>query len=177
MDRHKLTHQDGAVPIPADFTFTPTDKLILRQFECGSEPCLLLSQFYQICDATSHKTLFVTAAYLSLMWDTCFAMYDDISHSDLKDLRTRKKTVYVVSSQHVLTEEHSGRNMQPMHPCIELFRQLYANDMARRCGLRDDAGLPTSKLPVETSIAALLNPLYGGKCLWAGFIMTTSNNS
>ena len=61
-------------------------------------------------------------------------MYDDISHSDLVDLTARKKTVYVLSSSHVVTEAESGRNTQPMDGCIETFRQLYAEDMAERCG-------------------------------------------
>jgi hypothetical protein len=160
-DKDKLVGKDGK-PVPTtNFTFTPGDKVILRQFECGSEACVLLSKFYQINAATSHETLFVTAAYLGMMKESSFVMYDDISHSDLVDLSTRKKTVYVLSSSHVATEEESGRNTQPMDACIELFRKLYANDMAERCGFRE-GGLPTKKLPVESAIALLLNPLYGG---------------
>ena len=135
--------------------------MILRQFECGSKARVLLSKFYQINAATSHETLFVTAVYLGMMKESSFVMYDDILHSDLVDLSTRKKTVNVLSSSHVVTEEESGRNTQPMDACIELFRKLYANDMAERCGFRLD-GLPTKKLPVESAIEFLLNPLYGG---------------
>ena len=176
-DRDKLVGRDG-VPVPAtDFTFTPADKLILRQFECGSEPCVSLSKFYQLNAATSHETLFVMAAYLAVMCESSFVMYDDISHSDLLDLSARKKTVYVLSSTHVATEEENGRNTQPMDVCIETFRRLYANDMEERCGFRED-GLPTKKLPVETAIALLLNPLYGGKLFCCFVLMSfkyTSN--
>ena len=106
-----------------------------------------------------------------------FVMYDDISHSDLLDLSARKKTVYVLSSTHVATAEENGRNTQPMDVCIETFRRLYANDMEERCGFRED-GLPTKKQPVETAIALLLNPLYGGKLFCCFVLMSfkyTSN--
>ena len=109
---------------------TLADKLILRQFECGSEPCVLLSKFYQLNAATSHETLFITAAYLALMRETSFVMYDDISHSDLADLSARKKTVYVLSSSHVVAENEIGRNTQRIDACIEKFRKLYASDMS-----------------------------------------------
>lgn len=161
MDNHKLKGKDGLLPV-TDFTFTPSDKLILRQFECGSEPCVLLSKFYQINDATSHETIFVTTAYLMMMRMTYFLMYDDISHSDLADLKARKKTVYVVSSVHPEDDE-SGRKEECMDPCIELFRLLYAEDMEVRCGLTESPGSPAIKLPTMTAIALLLNPLYGGR--------------
>ena len=147
----------------ADFTFTPTDKCILRQYECASEPCVLLSKFYQINGATSHETIFVTTAYLALMKEPFFLMYDDISHTELEDLKTRKKTVYVLSSKHVITEEETGRKEQPMDPCIELFRRLYVNDMSYRCGLTDVRGVAHEHLPKEIGIGVLLNPMYGGK--------------
>ena len=170
MDKDKLLGTGGVAAPATEFTFTPVDKLILRQFECGSEPCVLLSKFFQINAATSHETLFVTAACLALMRQTSFVMYDDISHSDLVDLTARKKTVYVLSSSHVVTEAESGWNTQPMDGCIETFRQLYAEDMAERCGFCEWVTelpvkklIPVKKLPSETAIALLLNPLYGGK--------------
>jgi hypothetical protein len=162
MDKDKLTAKDGTVRMVSDFTFTPTDKLILRQFECASEPCVMLSKFYQVNGPTSHETLFVTTAYLALMRDSSFVMYDDISHTELEDLKIRKKTVYVLSSSHVVTDEDTGRKEQPMDPCIELFRKLYVNDMSHRCGLTED-GESVDKLPKEIAMALLLNPMYGGK--------------
>ena len=44
-DKEKLTPKDGVTLPLTDFTFTPNDKLILRQFECGSEPAVKLSKF------------------------------------------------------------------------------------------------------------------------------------
>ena len=87
LDKAKLTPKDAPVVSSTEFTFTPNDKLILRQFKCGSGPCVLLSKFFQINNATSHETIFVTAAYLLLMGSTSFVMYDDISHTDLPDLK------------------------------------------------------------------------------------------
>jgi hypothetical protein len=165
IDNKKLTPTDGRPLTVSDFTFTPSDKMILRQFECGSEPCVKLSKFYQLNIATSHETLFVTTAYIAMMRERSFIMYDDISHSELLDLGTRKKTVHVVSSQHASSEEDSGRPEQPMDPCIELFRELYADDMEERCGLTEGPGAPAIKLPTEPAIALLLNPIYGGKSI------------
>jgi hypothetical protein len=90
-------------------------------------------------------------------------MYDDISHTDLEDLKTRKKTVYVLSFQHVESESESGRNEQPMHACIELFRSLYVQDMSVRCGLYESVGVRSERLPSEIAMACILNPIYGGK--------------
>jgi hypothetical protein len=165
-DKEKLTSTEGKCLPLSDFTFTPNDKLILRQFECGSEPCVKLSKFYQLNKATSHETLFVTTAYLAMMRESSFLMYDDISHTELPDLKNRKKTVYVLSSEHVVTSETSGRNEQPMDTCIELFRQLYADDMEQRCGLTAKRGVPHNKLPSEIAIGVLLNPMYGGEYLF-----------
>ena len=152
----------------SDFTFTQTDKLILRQFEWGAEPCLKLSKFYQINDATSHETIFVTKAYISMLSDTVFAMLDE---------------KFCVSSHHEETDEEFGRNDESMHPCIESFRQLYADDMAFRCGLTESrGGCPAFKLPVDCAIALLLNPLYGGKSCslfeyqWQCHALTSSFN-
>jgi hypothetical protein len=34
--------------------FSPTDQMILRQYECASEPVVLLSKFFQLDVPTSH---------------------------------------------------------------------------------------------------------------------------
>jgi hypothetical protein len=142
--------------------FTAEDKMILRQFECGSEPCLLLSKFFQLNESTCHETLFVTAARIAQLQEPTFSMYGDISHTELPDLTKRTKTVTVYTADHVLSGD--GRTEQPMDECIELFRSLYANDMAFRCGLaEDDMGTPVAKYPTIIAMAALLNPMNGGK--------------
>jgi hypothetical protein len=97
-------------------------------------------------------------------------MYDDISHTELADLKHRKKTVHVVSSNHIGSKDESGRPEAAMLSCIELFRHLYADDMEECCGLSEGPGIPTEKLPTMTAIALLLNPLYGG------YTKITSNN-
>ena len=80
-----------------DYTFTAQDKGILRQFECGSEPCLKLSKFFQLNASTVHETLFVVLARVAQMRETSFVMFGDISHSQLPDLTKRTKSVFVVS--------------------------------------------------------------------------------
>jgi hypothetical protein len=88
IDAKKLITKEGEPFVSiADYTFTATDKLILRQFECGSDPCVQLSKFYQLNKATAHETLFVTRAYIALMRETSFLMYDDLSHLELASLR------------------------------------------------------------------------------------------
>lgn len=153
IDHGKLTPKVGeALPI-TNFTFTPNDKMILRQFEIGSRPCVLLSKFFQINDATSHETIFVTLAYLLLMQQTSFVMYDETIQSE----------VAVVSSLHVASECDGFRTEVVMDPCIELYRLLYSKDMLERCGFTDQNGDPCSELPRMTAIALLLNPLFGGR--------------
>jgi hypothetical protein len=166
-DKEKLTPKGEPPKSISEFTFTANDKLILRQFECGSDPCVQLSKFFQLNQATAHETLFVTAAYISLMRESSFLMYDDLSHTETSELRYRKRLTYVVSSQHVGSEEDMGRNEQAMESCIELFRMLYADDMEDRCGFTEDNEKgepePANKLPIDLAIAVLLNPMYGGK--------------
>jgi hypothetical protein len=40
-----------------DLMFTPTDQMILRQYECGSQPVVLLSKFLQLDVSTAHLVL------------------------------------------------------------------------------------------------------------------------
>jgi hypothetical protein len=178
IDKDKLQGPEGqAVPV-SNFTFTANDRMILRQFECGSEPCLKLSKYYQIKDATSHETLFVTKAYLALVREKTFNMYDVMTNSAPADLKSRSKSVYVLSSVHEKdsidmegtdsdvsssNSRNEGRNETPMNPSVELFRMLYADDMEKRCGFTVASNVDVMRLPTEISIACLLNPLYGGK--------------
>jgi hypothetical protein len=175
-DKKDLTNKEGDVADKSDYTFTGQEKTILRQFECGSQPCLMLSKFFQLNDATIHETLFVTVARVAQMRETSFTMFGDISHTDLPDLRKRSKTVVVVSSSHTAPNP-SGREEQPMEECIELFRELYGDDMMKRCGITNDNGNPVPKLPVMIGMACLLNPIYGGKCCWFFIFWSSKNNS
>jgi hypothetical protein len=160
-DSHLLEEKDGIARPRSDFVFTPNERSILRQFECGSQPCLLNSKFFQLNAPTAHETLFVITARLEQMKQTSFMMYGDISHTELPDLLKRTKTIRVVASTH-LEEESDGHEELSMDICIEYFRSLYAADMSRRCGLTDERGNPVVKLPIILSMAALLNPMYGG---------------
>jgi hypothetical protein len=57
-----LEERDGVICPRSDFAFTPTDRTILRQFECGSQPCLLLSKFFQFHQPIIHERLFMIVA-------------------------------------------------------------------------------------------------------------------
>jgi hAT family C-terminal dimerisation region len=165
-DKHLLINKDqDGDPLPRmDFTFTATDRTILRQFECGSHPCLMLSKFYQLNEATVHETLFVTVARIAQMRETSFLMFGDISHTELPDLRQRNRTVVVVSTLHLASiYEDDGREEQAMDPCIEEYRRLYANDMEHRCGLSSSDGNPAVTYPTIIGMSCLLNPMYGGQ--------------
>jgi hypothetical protein len=157
-DNHLLSEADVE---RSDFVFTQQDRLILRQFECGSEPCLKLSKFFQLNASTVHETLFVVRARVAQMCEKSFVMFADISHTPLPDLTKRTKSVFVVSADDN-TPRPEGREEQEMEECIETYRRLFSEDMEKRCGLVDQQGDPVYELPATISMAALLNPLYGG---------------
>ena len=184
-DSSLLTNKDGEEVERSEFTFTIRDKTILRQFECGSEPCLLLSKFFQLNEPTSHETLFVITARLAQMREPSFLMFGDISHNDdALDLSRRTKTVYVVTANpNAGANVETGRDEQLMEECIESFRDLYVEDMASRCGLFDENGDPQCVLPMVIGVGALMNPMYGGTyfvfflfCL-KYFLCYTTNNA
>jgi hypothetical protein len=173
-DKDLLTDRQGNAVPKTDLLYTPNDQKILRQYECGAEPSLLLSKFFQINGPTSHEVLFHIRARIAQMREDSFAMFEDISHSDLPNLTKRNKTVFVVSSQHDASDEETGRAEQPMDPCIELFRDLFATDLEQRCGLANTDG-PVTRLPMDIAVACLLNPLYGGqKRIVASGLMTAA---
>jgi hAT family C-terminal dimerisation region len=145
-----------------NYIFSKDERTILRQYECGSEPCLLLSKFFQLNESTCHETLFVITARIAQMRETSFAMYGDISHSEVaRDLRKRTKTLVVNSPNNILSVDEE--NEKTMEPCILKFRELYADDLENRIGLTEGPGERAHKLPVIIGLAALLNPLYGGR--------------
>jgi hypothetical protein len=166
-DKNLLTGSEGEEIERSVYTFTAQDKSILRQFECGSQPCLLLSKFFQLNEPTCHETLFVTMARIAQMRETSFTMFGDISHSALPDLTKRVRTVVVVSEDHPGgINREGGADEQPMEDCIELFRDLYARDMALWCGIFDSRDESVPKLPHVLAMACLLNPMYGGMFLF-----------
>jgi hypothetical protein len=144
-----------------ELMYTPEDQMIMRQYECGSEPCSKLSKFFQIKTATSHEVLFHIRVHLAEMSSPTFKMFADISHSDLVDLRKRVKTETVLSSNIHEVEDNAGRT-EPMSKCIERFRVKYVENMNFRCGLVDENGSDIVALPPDIAISCLLHPLFGG---------------
>jgi hypothetical protein len=143
--------------------FTPDDKKILRQYECGAEPCVQLSKFFQINGPTSHEVLFNLRARIEQLRSPSFSCFSDISHSNLKDLSKRMKTETVIASyiqDPTDTSDDESQRTEVMDICIEKFRDLFAADMEKRCGIDGK-----SRLPADIAVACLMNPLYGGKLL------------
>ena len=162
VDKLFLEENDGVTRPKTDFIFTASDRSVMRQYECGSQPCLLLSKFFQLNEPTIHETLFVISARLAKMRETSFMMFHDISHSEIADLSKRTRSVRVVTSDHVDTSS-DGQQHEVMDICIQCYHTFYAVDMSRRCGLTiDEEGTRAKKLPYMMACAALLNPMLGG---------------
>ena len=49
-----------------------------------------------------------------------------------------------------------------MDNCIELFWELYVQDMSNRCGITNPEEGPVKALPQMIAMACLMNPMYGG---------------
>jgi len=124
-----LMDKDGDPVDKMELMFTPTDQLILQQYECGAEPCLLLSKFLQMSGASSHHVLFECRVRIQQMHEPKFLMFADISHTNLEDLGKRAKTEMVLSNQ-VTDREESGQ-IEAMHPCIARFRHLFADNFEK----------------------------------------------
>jgi hypothetical protein len=116
-----------------EFMFSPMDKMILRQYECGSEPVVLLSKFFQLNVSTSHLVLVHLQARIAKHCEPKFAMFADISHLNQESLTGRTKTEMVLSDDVTDREEHG--QVESMQPCVNRFRLLCAEDLELRCGL------------------------------------------
>lgn len=165
IDEGLLKDSDGAAVDAKEHVFTPSDKMVLRQYECAAEPCILLSKFFQLNEPVSHEILFNMRARLQDIRSPSFKMFCDLSHSDVRELGKRLKTETVVASYIRECPDHIGGATIPMSPCIEKFRDLYADDLEFRLGLTTEANRDAhaEELPKDVAVACLLNPLYGGK--------------
>jgi hypothetical protein len=176
-----LLHNKEGDPVDKlSLMFTRPDRMVLRQYECGSEPVVLLSKFFQSDFPTSHLVLIHLRVRIAQMRETRFAMYADISHSNLELLSNRNKTETVLSDAAVDREDDGGR-VEPMVKCVADFRSLFADDLEHRSGLVernvDDVSVleDVQRLPPDIAIACLLHPLVGGEsgvltkvCDWLG---------
>jgi hypothetical protein len=52
-----LKDANGSPVDKQDLMFSPMDQMILRQYECGSEPVVLLLKFLQLDVSTAHLVL------------------------------------------------------------------------------------------------------------------------
>lgn len=168
-DKDLLYGSDGSGPVDkVSLMFSPTDQMIMRQYECGAEPVVLLSKFFQLDVPTSHLVLVHLRARIAQMREPKFAMFADISHSNLEDLTNRAKTETVISNDVTERDDLSGR-VEPMVHCVSEFRKAFADDLEYRCGLvkDDDDGnvVNVPRLPPDIAVACLLHPLVGGKTI------------
>jgi hypothetical protein len=173
----KLLH-DPNTDEPVDkmsLMFSPADQMVLRQYECASEPVVLLSKFFQLNVPTSHLVLVHLRARIAEMREPKFDMFADISKSKMEILTNRNKTETVLSHDDVLdTDDHEL--VVPMEPCIAHFRLLFADDLEIRCGLvkeTEQRGIveDAKELPSDIAVSCLLNPLVGGKNLSSGSLL------
>jgi hAT family C-terminal dimerisation region len=181
IDRHLLKETSSQQKIDKhEFTFTPLDKMIYRQYECAAEEVASLSRFFQKSGATAHEQLFEIRYCLQELKKPKFQMYSDISHSDVSDLGKRVKCEVVLENSAVDQHEHTMGKPETMLDCIERFRYLFSQDFAHRIGLieesQDNHGeaivIDVPSLPTDISVAALLNPLYGGERRMVPALMT-----
>ena len=163
-----LLHKEGEPVNKLSLMFTRPDRMVLRQYECGAVPVVLLSKFFQSDFPTSHLVLIHLRVQIAQMRETRFAMYADISHSNLEVLSNRNKTETVLSDAATDRDDDGGR-VEPMVKCVADFRKLFADDLERRSGLVersvDELNVldDVVRLPPDIAIACLLHPLVGGK--------------
>jgi hypothetical protein len=164
-DLNLLHDRDGDPVDKMTLMFSATDQMILRQYECGAEPVVLLSKFFQLDVPTAHLVLVHIRARIAQMRQPKFMMYADISHSQMEVLTNRAKTVTVLSDS--ATDRDDGPS-EPMHPCVADFRSIFADDLEVRCRLVQFSDIEridvedVPRLDVDIAIACLLHPLVGG---------------
>lgn len=179
MDKHMLFDKNTKKQVDRkDLTFTLEDKMIYRQYECASDEIAALSKFFQDGGPTSHEQLFEQRYVIQEVSKPQFIMYSDISHITTGDLGKRIKSEVVLQNDAVDQHDVTMGKPQTMLECIENFRVLFAEDFSFRSGLtysvleEDNKNYiyDTLALPPEVAIAALLNPLFGGKLLLSDVI-------
>jgi hypothetical protein len=167
-DANLLTDGNGDEVDKDSLMFTKNDEMILRQYECGSEPVVMLSKFFQMDVPTSHLVLVNLRARIAQLRQPKFTMYADLSHSPLESLTGRIKTETVISDEITDHNEHHGR-VEVMQTCVKRFRKVFADDLEIRSGLvtRDEDDptiiIPVKELPSDLAISCLIHPLVGGK--------------
>jgi hypothetical protein len=159
-DVHLLQDADGDPVDRMTMRFSPMEQTILWQYECGSEPVVLLSKFFQLDVPTSHLVLVHLQARIEQLREPKFAMYTDILHSPLEVLTGRNRTETVLPDE--VTDHDDHERGEAMHRCVAKFQSVFAADLEVHCGLvtkDDDQVLILVKdLPQDVGISCLLHP-------------------
>jgi hypothetical protein len=77
--------------------FTPSNQMMLHQYECAAEPLVLLSKFFQLNKPTSHLVIVHLQAQIQQMRELRFNMYKDISHTKMPIMTNCWKTETVLA--------------------------------------------------------------------------------
>jgi hypothetical protein len=165
-DEHLLQGADGNPVDKMSLMFLTSDLAILRQYNCGAKPVVLLSKFLQMDALSAHLVLVHLRARIAQLREPKFSMFADLSHSKLEVLTGCNKTETVLSDD--ATERDGHGRVEPMHRCIATFQSVFADDLEKRAGLVDvnwenHIRTPKAELPTDMAISCLLHPLVGGK--------------
>jgi hypothetical protein len=115
--------------------FLTSDQAILRQYECGAKPVMLLSKFFQMDAPSAHPLLVHLQACIAQLREPKFSMFPDLSQSKLEVLTGCNKTETVLSDDATERDGH-GRD-ERMHRCIATFQSVFADDLEKHAGLVD----------------------------------------
>eukprot|EP00956_Cyclotella_meneghiniana_P033656 scaffold98044_cov37-Cyclotella_meneghiniana.AAC.1 len=161
-DYNELTEEEKTSGDITRLTYTPHDKMVLRQFEVSAMEAKYFSKYTQQHGNTNINLLLEIQMTLQNSRKDYFTMPSDISDSpNHTDLRKRKNdSVLVVRDGAEFTDDVDEKLFDEtvdMDPTIETYRDEYVKDLARRLGMDDD------RLPAAYTITALLNPMFGLK--------------
>jgi hypothetical protein len=107
--------------------FTPSDQMMLCQYECAAEPVVLLSKFFLLNKPTSHLVIVHLRAQIQQMRELRFNMYEDISHTKMPILTNCWKTETVLAQDVTNREDHG--QVEPMLFPVDVFRALVCNNV------------------------------------------------
>jgi hypothetical protein len=148
--------------------------MILRQFEGAAAPAKYFCLFLQDKRFTWSYVLFTIRVTLKQTRSDSFTIVADISHMERTvDLRKRGDKSILVRKEGALVDSDNDESnyvrIETMHPSIENYRSLYAEDLSQRLGLNE------TRLKPELTFSVLLNPLFGleKRIVGAGLLTST----
>jgi hypothetical protein len=159
MDYGLLNEAERASNNITNYSYTNSDKKILRHFEGAALPTKRLCKFLQDGrNSWAHATFKLRLALQDTAAPT-IAIYADTSHMNhIKDLcKCGEKTVLVKKSGIEVGQEVAKNytKVELMDPTVEEYCNLYNKDFSKRIGFDD------KYLPSLLTNHVLLNPMFG----------------